>query len=504
MCVVSACKFPDLPPLSDDSGGVDGAITGGIDAAPGPLGGATLAQTTIPMPWHGGQVVTAPGGGVVVSFFYQGPQPPTIAGTTVPCMTCQIVAKLNNTLDELDWYVFIDTNAASLATSPDGSIYWTASARSDFENYSVTIRGSAVVTPISIPVPSHPRASDGGSVQIVVSLSDTGVPRWTNVLGQTDTGTSTFLDDYSGLAASSGAIWAATSFARGTLSYTNASGLLSSKVVAADSHVIHEIDPSTGRTVQLLAQPNNTAGPKHAPVVGTSGFAGRGFIVRRDTYDPSGAITAHALVFGSLGNGAFAPAVEYAISTTPALAINSLGVARYKSSAVASAAIQSSITIGSDTYAAPATNTDAMFFVLDGATATVRASAGFGGNSFDRPAGVLDIGNDDVYCLGLYRSSDLTIGGVHLPVAADALSDAIFAVRARVDLQTKSLVPTWARGISATAGLFVGGTAVDALTGDLYLFGALGPSGSADLGSTPITSGPNTPTAFIVKIQRGS
>ncbi len=76
--------------------------------------------------------------------------------------------------------------------------------------------------------------------------------------------------------------------------------------------------------------------------------------------------------------------------------------------------------------------------------------------------------------------------------------------RAHVDLANMTLQPVWSRGLTGTRALTVDSAAVDAVTGDLYLFGALFAGGTADLGAAPITALSSASAAYLIKIRRGS
>lgn len=126
-----------------------------------------------------------------------------------------------------------------------------------------------------------------------------------------------------------------------------------------------------------------------------------------------------------------------------------------------------------------------------------------GGSSLDVPKALVDVGNDDVYCAGTYLSSDLAIGGTDLPDPVDASAAAISVTRNHVDLENRTLPPVWVRGFTGTKALTIVSATADAITGDVYVFGILSPSGTANLGGPPIDSPPNASTIFVVKLRRG-
>lgn len=497
-----ACKFPELPAI-DDGADPDAAsaVDASTDGAPGPLGGDALAQLAFATAAYEATAAAAPGGGIVVALRYQHSAPLTIGGMTIPCTGCQVLFKLTADLDQLEWYAYgNEFSRGELATSPAGDLYWLLEAPGD-GSYTATLRGSAFAAPIAVSVPGNAQGEDVGGAKVVVALSSSGAARWAHVLGQSDPTIGNAMD-FGAFGAADGAIFTALTYVRGTLTYTDSAGLGASRVVPAGSYVIHELDPATGRTVQVGVRPHNTSGDRYRRLVGISGYGGKGFIAQRDTHDAAGTATAHALSIGELSNGAFLPWVNYAL-ITPAGSLNDVVPGRYKNQVLARTTVASSLTIGSTPYNAPSTNGDAYFFVLDGVSATVRAATAFGGTAHDVPKQMVDVGNDDVYCLGEYTSADLTIGGTELPDATDATAPAIFATRARVDRDTMSLQPVWAAGFSGTRRLILSDAVADKISGDLYLLGTLSPGGTVSFGLGAIDS-TTTGTAFVVRIRRGA
>lgn len=420
-------------------------------------------------------------------------------------MTCEVILKLNADLDQVDWYAYADASVSrtSLATSPNGSVYWAGEANGD-GNYTVTFNGSGFITPYTVQVPGNTQGDDTGGARIVLALSASGVPRWLHVLAQTNTtaGMQNYLGGFEGFGAADNAVFSTFNFVRGTLSYTDASGNQASSAVQSPSYVIHELDPATGRTIQLSPRANSVAGDQHTWIEGFAGYAGKGFILRRSSYDTSGSITGHAISIGPLTNGAFTPAVNY--PTSSASGPNAFKPARYKNLALASTTMSSSVTIGTSTHTAPASNGDAFFAVLGSTGPSVEAVGAFGGNAADSAHAMVDARNDDVFLVGGYRSTDLSIGGNDLPDPVDAATAGVFVVRARVDVSNDEIRPVWVRGYTGTSAVLFGGAATDALSGDLYVLGAVASGGSVSLGATSIDASPTAAAIFVVKLRRGS
>jgi hypothetical protein len=499
--VLGACKFPELDPIDPDAPSDalgDAVEDGSIDSPPAVVGGDTLAQTSFPTTWLRGTAVAAPGGGVIISFRHNAQNPVQIAGTAIPCTTCQVVAKLNSELTQVDWFAYSTdgyVREGHVATSPNGSVYWTTETLGD-ATLDVTLNGSAFASPITVHSPGSAIGEPLGGVRIVIAFSPTGTPRWTNVLTQSNTTTGNFLDPFIGFGASDGAVVATYAYAKGTLSYTNATGGPANMVVPAESYVLHEIDPATGRTVQLFSRANTVAGDRLGPITGVGGFSEKGFTAASASYTANGTLTGRAVMIGGLLNGGLPATVTTPTST-------GLIPGRYKNLVSARAQVATSITVGSNTFPASGLSFDAGYFILDGTSSSVRASMIVGGSGAEQSRALVDVGNDDVYCAGTYLSSDLTIGETDLPDPVDASAVAVFVSRNRVDLQNRTLPPVWVRGFTGTRAMSIESAAADAVTGDLYLLGVLGPSGTASLGGPEIEAPANASAVFVVKIRRG-
>lgn len=515
-CVGDDNPAPQGSASPDASNGTDGGSSGdpdsatnntsdsGADADPGPPGGDTLAQLSFVSQALYGQILPAKSGGLYVMMRYSHSSPPTIGGTTIACTTCDIVLKLNAGLSTVEWYAYNpdpSIGRSQIATSPAGDLYWSSEVPGD-GNYTVTFKGSQFASDVVFnTVGNSNQGEDTGGGRFVIALSATGSVRWSHMLAQTNTVSGNYVGSFSTFAASDNAVLSTFDDAKGSISYNDSVGL-KSVTIGANAALIHELNPSTGKTVQLLQRARSTTGDVYIRGVGVQGFNNKGFAVWRQTRDSSNAITGHTISLGELGNGAYTPFVNYP-SVVPVGKVNDLRPARYKSYLLAYGQVETSLTLGSQTYNAAASGIDSLFFVLDNATATVKASASFGGSGYDVGLAMIDVGNDDVYCVGTYRSSDLTIAGTKFPPPPDALSDGVYAIRARVDEANKTIVPRWGVGFMGDKRTGFYSATADAITGDLYIFGWLGSGGTFNFGGTPITVPPTTNTNYLIKIRRG-
>ncbi|HVV83674.1 MAG TPA: hypothetical protein VHE35_11425 [Kofleriaceae bacterium] len=482
----TACKFPypgdvDDAPARDDSGTDALAVPGGDAKAQLSLG--TGVRGTV-------SAVAPPGGGLLIAYDANGLA--IVAGTTLPCSSCSVVAKLDASLTELEWYAYADTpeiRESRLAISPSGSVYWGLEAAGD-DQYTFTIGGSRFAHPLTISVVGNSdQGQEPGGARIVVALGPTGEARWSHTLRQVDTAPGNALGPFAVFAAADDALVSSLE-GKGTLEYVNQSGVTASTAVAQLSQVLHELDPATGHTVSVLVQPESGSYALHQRAIGVPGLDGRGFLRTDTDHDADGLDLGDRLRIGAFQNG-FDTSVTDSISV-PAGETRFVAVT-LDGQPAAFDTIHAAATIAGTHLTAPSTNGDAVFVVLDRASPSVLATMYVAGRGYDRAAFMAGSATD-AFIGGTYESTDLLIGNDRLPAPPDAGSHGVFLARVRGE--GAALIAEWSRGYIATGSLDVKSAAVDAATGDLYAIVTV--SATVDVGLGPIGG------TFVARFLRGS
>ncbi len=505
----SSRSEPDEPDAASSGGSSGGSSSGDVDSSVPQTGGNTLAQLAFQGRVDTSQVLATGDGGVLMAFNHAAPTNLIIGQTTVACTHCAVVVKLDATLENVVWFAHSsdDLSSDGLTASPDGRVYWALGGRSPG---TASIRDGAAATRTFTIVSGEGEQGEGtGGSRLVVALNGDGSIRWVNELRQTDTtGVGNDLGDISAFGASNKTVVATLSYAQGTLAWTPKGVGSGTKTLATRRYTTMQLDADTG--VGFIGEgPLVTAA--HAEfknLVGIEGYDGSGFAFTRVQYAANGVGGFPAGVWVSLGKasgGALSSVVDYA-AVVPATMPNTVRAARYKDSAMALGYVPGSLSFG-DVAVQSGGSTDSAFFILDKIATKVRAHSSFGGTGYDVPVAMVQVpGVDEVYCVGTYRSTDMSLAGSVLPAPADAVTDGMYVMRARVDTTTKTLTPLWARGYVGDPGgrISVESASADPDTGDLFVSGWLGGPGAFNFGGDAITTTELKTKLFALRIERGN
>lgn len=482
-----------------------GEPDGGGDGAIVHTGGETLAQLVFDTQAFNNRVVAPAGGGVLFALAYDNSTPLQVAGQTIPCTTCAVLLKMNAALDALEWYAYakdLVERSAVVSVSPDGRIYWALSA-----SYAGTaeIHGSNFGSTLQFPVVSGDGQQDSGTggSRFVIALQPNGSVRWSHALAQTNVGDQNYLGSFQGFAANDKNVLITIDAARGTLAYTNSLGNPATQDVSA-SYLVHELDAETGRTAVLGVLDRSGAFEQTDRAAAFRGFAGKGFTaVRRAFPAGSNVPSSYGVTMGELSGGALSAPLSYP-SVVPAGKPNSFFPTSYKDTVVVAATAPGSHSLAGVTQQSNAGSYDTALYLLDKTSVNVRAQAIFGGDGYEEPQAASEIpSSDELYLGGVYRSSNFQLAGVTLPTPPDALSNGSFVTRLGVGGGT--FTPYWARGLAGnpTGRVDASSVATDTVSGDVYVSGWVGPSGTYDFGASAFTTSPVQSKAFLLRLRRG-